>query len=848
MTDLGYLDFDLLIERAGGGYRARVLDSPAGPAAADFSLPFSDIELENFLLRVGQTRRGTRRLQSPEMEAARAFGGRLFEAVFSAEVRGCFRSSLDRAGQQGMGLRVRLRMDDVPELADLPWEFLYNPFLNRFLVLSKETPLVRYLDLPERIRPLAVRPPLRVLVMIASPADYPRLDVEGEWQKLEGALKDLQQRGLVVIERLERPTLLALQRRLRRAEYHVFHFVGHGGFDAQADDGVLLLEDEQGRGRAVSGQYLGTLLHDERTLRLAVLNACEGARTSRTDPFAGAAQSLVQQGVPAVIAMQFEITDGAAITLAHEFYAALADGYPVDAALAEARKAIFAEDNDVEWGTPVLYLRAPDGRIFDVGAEAVEIRQSSPRLRPDPGRLRIFGLGLAGLAALVVFAWLAVTWLVPPLERGARATATAGSIAAASSPLPAAAPTVPATAPPAAAAATGPASTPPVSSRSQAIDTLPPGPTVSPRAGLRVFTNTGHTNSLVTVGDTVWAATSGGLVRWDADGSRHLFTTADGLPFNGVQALILAPDGSLWLGGGYAVAQVRPVAGGLGEIHVYQAAGGVDVGQVQALMADADGSIWVAGAYHSNQVLARFGGTGWHPPDLPADSPVLEGLSVNVASLFRSADGALWFGLMADGILRWDGQNWTHYGEEQGVGHTTIGRLIQDGAGTIWAAAGEQGLLRYDSAEDRWQKVPVVRDDAPIAWVSQLGDGSLWATGYQLCGPQRRRRRDLAAGRLTRGRAGRISQRAGAGRPAADLGGYGGRHQHPVWQHLAAASPGRRAGRNRRGPYRDRPRRQAVGDPSMGWAAGHPRPCRRADIGLRGAGRCQRLRRGFPAG
>ncbi len=262
-------------------------------------------------------------------------------------------------------------------MADLPWEYLYNPALNRFLVLSAETPLVRYLDLPERIRPLAVKPPLRVLVMISSPSDHPPLDVEGEWAKLKEALGDLEQRGLVALERLEEATLAALQRRLRRGEYHIFHFIGHGGFDERAQDGVLLLEGEHGRGRSVSGQDLGTLLHDERTLRLAILNACEGARTSRSDPFVGTAQSLVQQGIPAVIAMQFEITDEAAITLAHEFYAAVADGYPVDAALAEARKAIFAQGNDVEWGTPVLYMRAPDGRIFDIERVSEEKRRSA---------------------------------------------------------------------------------------------------------------------------------------------------------------------------------------------------------------------------------------------------------------------------------------------------------------------------------------------------------------------------------------------------------------------------------------------------------------------------------------
>jgi hypothetical protein len=46
-----YRDFDLHIERAAQGYRAQVLNSPAGQATADFVLPFSDLELENVLLR-----------------------------------------------------------------------------------------------------------------------------------------------------------------------------------------------------------------------------------------------------------------------------------------------------------------------------------------------------------------------------------------------------------------------------------------------------------------------------------------------------------------------------------------------------------------------------------------------------------------------------------------------------------------------------------------------------------------------------------------------------------------------------------------------------------------------------
>jgi len=367
MAEVRYLDFDLLIERSSEkSYRVRVLSSPAGQATGEMILPFSDIELENFLLRVGRTRRGVRRLESPEMEAAKVFGGKLFKSVFGGDMMSCLRSSMDEAKKQNRGLRIRLRMNEAPELVNLPWEYLYNPSLNRFLSLSISTPLVRYLELPERIAPLAVSLPLRVLAIVSSPSDYPSLDVEQEWKNLKSALGGLEERGILVLDRLESASPVALQYSLRRSEHHIFHFIGHGGFNEQAQDGILLFEDDNGLGRPLSGQYLGTILHDESTLRLAVLNACEGARSGSTDPFAGVAQSLVQQGLPAVIAMQFEVTDQAAITFAREFYTAIAEGYPVDAALAEARKAIFSMGNDIEWGTPVLYMRAPNGQIFDV--------------------------------------------------------------------------------------------------------------------------------------------------------------------------------------------------------------------------------------------------------------------------------------------------------------------------------------------------------------------------------------------------------------------------------------------------------------------------------------------------
>jgi CHAT domain-containing protein len=201
--------------------------------------------------------------------------------------------------------------------------------------------------------------------MTSSPTDYPLLDIVREQSNLSRALDDLKARALLEVRWLEGATLDTLREALLSDTFHIFHFIGHGGFDARANDGMLVFEDASRRGRVVSAERLAILLGNHPTLRLVILNACEGARTSVQDPFAGAAMTFVRSaGIPAVLAMQFEITDTASIAFSRGFYGAIAAEKPVDAAVTQGRLAIFAEDNDVEWGTPVLYLRAPDGVIF----------------------------------------------------------------------------------------------------------------------------------------------------------------------------------------------------------------------------------------------------------------------------------------------------------------------------------------------------------------------------------------------------------------------------------------------------------------------------------------------------
>jgi hypothetical protein len=379
MANMKYEDFEIAIEKEGEEYYAQVLHSPHGQARVRFQNPLTPMELENFWLKAvrGSTVRSGGVTDS---RFAKEVGGRLYRSVFTGEVETCFQTSLARAQDQpNTGLRIRLRLSSAPELAALPWEYLYQERNRRFLALTSATPVVRFLDRPDRTRPLRTSTPLRVLVMISSPRGVEKLDSSAEWDRMKRAFTDLEASGAVILEKLPDATLDTLRWTLRAGEYHIFHFIGHGLFDPDRKTGFLILEDGEGNAVHTSAEKLGVILHDERTLRLVVLNACEGGRTAEGDIFAGAAQTLVQQDIPAVVAMQFEFTDRAAVAFTHEFYRSIVFGDPVDTALTQARQAIYTSGNEVEWGTPVLYMQTDDGHLFEFEAPTAATEDSGPR-------------------------------------------------------------------------------------------------------------------------------------------------------------------------------------------------------------------------------------------------------------------------------------------------------------------------------------------------------------------------------------------------------------------------------------------------------------------------------------
>jgi len=366
-----YLEFEIEIGAGRGRNFPVTVRSPAGEAREQMRFPFDELALENrlqaleiALLQASGTRRSVRTTQE---ETVQEFGKALFDTLLSGQIRNCYDMSRMKAQQEEVPLRFKLRIDS-PQLAALPWEFLCDPRDQSYLSLSLRTPIVRYPSLAKPVEPLPVKPPLRILGMICSPTDLPELDVERERERVEAAVKNLRQ---VELEWIPGQTWRDLMQAMRRGPWHIFHFIGHGGFDARSDEGMLVLARDDGASHELHASDLRHLIADHFSLRFVFLNACEGARGGRRDVFSSTAANLVQNGVPAVLAMQYEISDHAAVEFSRTFYEGLADATPVDEAITEARKAVrLGSPNSLEWGTPVLYMHTHDTLLFEMDRSA----------------------------------------------------------------------------------------------------------------------------------------------------------------------------------------------------------------------------------------------------------------------------------------------------------------------------------------------------------------------------------------------------------------------------------------------------------------------------------------------
>jgi tetratricopeptide (TPR) repeat protein/CHAT domain-containing protein len=317
----------------------------------------------------------------------RAFGRKLFDRLFTGPVRKLY---FETAGPLAL-------VCQEPTLAELPWELLHDG--NGWVARDRGILRLAQIEAPVASGETPPGPRLRVLVAMASPLLNKKLEPDDPSQP---AIINLEQEAEVFRELRGKdfPADFVLRLHVTSEDlsrelgnnYHVLHFLGHGNV------GVLALEDRYGVEAPVNTEWLrGEVLHTG--LSLAVFQSCLTAANASQVP--SVAYSLLEAGLPRVLAMQFSISVDGARAFFARFYSELARGTDLLEALRRSRHALanaysLGKAWPWEWATPVLFLRAdvlgkPYPELTPAGEEGGKVtvkEEPQPFKPPDPSLQR----------------------------------------------------------------------------------------------------------------------------------------------------------------------------------------------------------------------------------------------------------------------------------------------------------------------------------------------------------------------------------------------------------------------------------------------------------------------------
>lgn len=309
------------------------------------------------------------------------YGKQLFSSLFSdPEVLSEFRAAMAVTESGGVALRIRLVIDAAsPELHRLRWEALRNPDTGARLFTGERNYFSRYISTPV-YHPLARRPKssLSALVALANPSDLanwspggralPPVDVAGEERRIRAALHGI---SVDVLRRDGEAAggyvgLQTITDALRAKSHDILYVVCHGTLAER--EPRLFLEKPDGTADAVSGVAFAERLTELRSYpRLVVLASCQSAgegdagRSTDAGVLAALGPRLAEAGIPAVLAMQGDVTMTTVERFMPAFFSELAESGQIDRAAALARGA--TRDRPDAW-TPVLFMRLKGGGIW----------------------------------------------------------------------------------------------------------------------------------------------------------------------------------------------------------------------------------------------------------------------------------------------------------------------------------------------------------------------------------------------------------------------------------------------------------------------------------------------------
>jgi hypothetical protein len=370
-----------------------------------------------------------------------AYGAALTDMMFGLpEVSEFYTRAV--AAAQDTPVHFRLRIEGPVEYHGVRWELLQDPAnRERAIGTSQNMMFSRYLgsqDWDWRPVPTREMQQPRALVVIADPVDLGQycpggrqlhpVDVNGELTRAQEALASYTPQ--VLAGRGSHRGEASLGNLIARLDegFDILYLVAHGALKDGAP--LIFLEKDDGSADVVDArQLIGRVGDLGQRPTVILLSSCQSAGTGMGmqsedgGALAGLGPGLARAGVPAVIAMQGNITMRTAEVFAPAFFEAFRRDGVVDRAVAVARDKVRGHN---DWWVPVLFSRLRWGQtrflpqFTDPGRAAKAWDNLKAMINADPPKLTpVLGPGLAdgilGSRQEIALRWVR-TWHMPIAE------------------------------------------------------------------------------------------------------------------------------------------------------------------------------------------------------------------------------------------------------------------------------------------------------------------------------------------------------------------------------------------------------------------------------------------------